>query len=445
MSTSLNRRWLLIGAAAAALLAGGAHAQDKPLDPALYEKAVAKVKEIVGDAKLDPTLEYIGGNSGSEGAIKQSLHQAFTDATGTVVNYTGTGSSAATAAAVQARLQAGNPPAIADLTLGTARGLAADGHTLDLSEAVGPEELANYSATLIDSLTYDGKVYGITLGFSTFMIWYNPETYTGPNPPQSWADVVKWTEEVAATGATPWCMALEAGAGTGFPGTQWVQILFSKMHGPELLAQWSAGELPWTSPEVKSAWEAFGAIATVDANIYGGARGALSSSISTGYNGLIADPPTCQAAMWGSWVPGLIGEGIEEGVNIDFFQTPSDNPEFANTEIFNTGATVVLQDNPTSRAFIKFLASAEAQTLLASANHWAVGNTAVPPETYSGAMLQKVAATYFRDGVDLVAPPDIMSIPAVGAAFNRGIGRYLQDPSSLDQILADIQSAAEGE
>ena len=80
------------------------------MDPALYLAAVAEAKTIAGDAKLDPTLEYVGGNSGSEGAILEALYQAFTDATGTVINYSGTGASTVTAATVQSRVPMSRPP-----------------------------------------------------------------------------------------------------------------------------------------------------------------------------------------------------------------------------------------------------------------------------------------------------------------------------------------------
>ncbi len=146
----------------------------------------------------------------------------------------------------------------------------------------------------------------------------------------------------------------------------------------------------------------------------------------------------------GSWVPGLIGEGVVPEKNMDFLKIPGDKPEFANTEIYNAGATVVLKDTPTTEAFIKFLASTPAQTLLASADHWTVANKAVPSTTYKSALLRKTAAAYFNDETALVAPPDIMSSAAVVAAFNKGVMTYLADPSTLDSVLSSIEDASKG-
>jgi len=422
-----------------------AKAEAAGMNPALYKAAVAEAKSIAGDAKLDPTIEYVGGNSGAEGAILEALYQAFTDATGTVINYSGTGASTVTAATVQSRVQAGNPPDLVDMGLGVAKSYAEQGYTVDLSKVIGSDVLsARYAKTLLDSLSYDGKVFGITQGFSTFMIWYNPEVYSGPKEPKTWQEMVDWTNKLAAEGKPAWCNAQEAGGGSGFPGTQFIQSLFAKMYGPEMVSKWANGELPWTSPEVKSAWEAFGSIAADDKKVAGGVKGSLSTSMAIGSNGLIAKPPTCEAVLWGSWVPGLIGEGVVPEKNMDFLKIPGDKPEFANTEIYNAGATVVLKDTPTTEAFIKFLASTPAQTLLASADHWTVANKQVPADTYKSALLKKIAAAYFNDTTQLVAPPDIMSSAAVVAAFNKGVMTYLADPSTLDSVLTSIEDASKG-
>ena len=68
--------------------------------------------------KLGGSIEYIGPNGGAEGAILQSVYKAFTDATGTDVKYTG---SQDDNNIIQSRVQAGNPPDIADLSIGVAR------------------------------------------------------------------------------------------------------------------------------------------------------------------------------------------------------------------------------------------------------------------------------------------------------------------------------------
>lgn len=420
----------------------GATAQAVGLDSSLYKKAVDEAKKIAGDKKLGGSIEYIGPNGGNEGAILQAVYQAFTDATGTKVNYTGTQD---TNNIVQSRSQAGNPPAIADLSLGVATGYAKQGKLMDLTKVVGEDELkANYNQSLLDGASVDGKVFGVYQGFSNFMLWYNPEQYTGPKDPTSWKQITDWTDQEAAKNTPVWCIAEESGAGSGFPGAQFIEILFAKKYGPDVLKQWGDGELKWTSPEVKDAFQMFGSIATDDKKVSGGVTGSLAASIATGSNGLVAKPATCQADVWGSWVPGLIGADVKAGTNLDFYQVPASNPKYQNTEIFQTTVATAFQDNAKTRAFMKFIESTPAQALLASADHWTVSNKNVPSDTYKSTLLQRAAKTYFGDDVTLATGPNVMADAATSAAFYKGVISYLQTPGSLDTVLQTIQKAADG-
>jgi alpha-glucoside transport system substrate-binding protein len=420
----------------------GASGGEERTDATLYETAVAKAKELAGDEKLDASLEFIGVNGGAEGEVLQSVYKAFTEATGTKVDYTGTQD---INSIVQSRVQAGNAPDVVDQSLGVALDYAEQGKLLDMSEVVGDDQLqGSYAQGLLDSASFDGKVFGIYQGFNNFMVWYNPEQYTGPEEPKTWQELADWTDAQAADGTPAWCIAEEAGGGSGFPGAQFIENLFAKTYGPEKLRQWGGGELPWTSDEVKSAWEMFGDIATDDSKVSGGVEGSLAAPIATGYNGLVSDPASCQAALWGSWVPGLIGETAKPGENIDFFKVPGDSDEFASTEIFQTTVSTAFNDTPTVRAFMQYIASDEAQALLASADQWTVANQNVPTDTYDSVMLQKAADTYFGDDVTLAIGPNVMANAAVSAAFYKGVVSYLQDPSSLDKVLQSIQDAADG-
>lgn len=425
----------------------GAAAQSKGavpprLDPALYAKAVAAAKQIAGGQKLDKSLEMIGVNGGAEGDVLKGVYKAFTDATGTTVNYTG---SQDENNIVQSRVAAGNPPAIVDQAVGVATQYAKQGKLVDVGSVVGADKLTSaFGDSLVKGVTADGKIFGLYQGFNNFMVWYNPQTYQGPKEPKSWDELVKYTDAQAAAGKQTWCIAEDAGGGSGFPGAQFIENLFAKKYGPELLRQWGAGELSWTSPQVKDAFQEFGKIATDDTKVAGGRAGALASPIATGYNGLVAAKPTCQLALWGAWVPGLIGKDVKPTENLDFFRVPGFGNGKEGTEIFQTTVTTAFKDSPTTRAFLKYVASDEAQALLASADQWPVADVNVSADTYKSALLKKTASTYFAGAKDvqLSTGPNVMANSAVQTAFYKGVVSYLQKPSSLDQVLKDIQSAA---
>jgi alpha-glucoside transport system substrate-binding protein len=401
--------------------------------------AVAEAKKIAEGQTLTGYIEVIGQNSGAEGETLQQVYAAFTEATGVEVRYTGTQD---ITAIVQARVQAGNPPDVADIALGEAQEYAAAGKLANLTAAFGADLAANFNAALLDTASHDGGVFGIYQGMNPFMVWYNPKTYTGPKEPKDWAELVKWTEEQAAAGVPVWCAAQGAGAGSGFPGAQIIDNIFLKLHGPALYTQWGKGELSWESPEVKSAWEEFGRVVATDGHLEGGPIGALSTSISTGYNGLTADPATCQIALWGAWVPGLIGETAKPGETIDFFRVPASKPEFYTSELFQSAISVGFDSRPETLAFLHFIASTPAQSYLASLNRWPVANKNVTPETYPSVALQKIAQVYFNSGeAEFAAGPNLLNGAATGSEYYKGVVAYMQDPSSLDQVLATIEAA----
>jgi alpha-glucoside transport system substrate-binding protein len=148
--------------------------------------------------------------------------------------------------------------------------------------------------------------------------------------------------------------------------------------------------------------------------------------------------------VWGSWVPGLIGADVKPGKNLDFYQVPASDPKYQNTEIFQTTVATAFVDDAKTQAFMKFIASAPAQELLASADHWTVSNKNVPSDTYKSKLLQRAAETYFGDDVTLATGPNVMADAATSAAFYKGVISYLQNPGSLDSVLQTIQKAADG-
>lgn len=425
---------LCVSTALATLLATAALAQDD----AFHTAAVAEAKKIAEGQTLTGYVEMIGQNSGGEGETLQKVYAAFSEATGIEVRYTGTQD---ITAIVQSRVQAGNPPDVADIQLGEARGFAEAGKLANLTAAFGDELTANFNGQLLQTATQGDAVFGVYQGMNPFMVWYNPQTYTGPKEPKDWAELVKWTDDEAAKGNAVWCAAQNAGAGSGFPGSQIIDNIFLKMYGPELYAKWGSGELSWESPEVHAAWEEFGRVVGTDSHLQGGVMGALSTSIGTGYNGLTSDPATCQIALWGAWVPGLIGETAVPGKTIDFFRVPATKPDFYKYDLFQSAIAVGFNQRPETLAFLKYMASTPAQTYLASLNRWPVANKNVPAETYPSAVLQKIAKVFFNSGeVEFAAGPNMMNGAATGSEYYKGVVSYLQDPTSLDQVLATIEA-----
>lgn len=392
--------------------------------------------------KIGGKVTMLGINGGTEAQLVKNALKPFTDATGIQVEYTG---SEDLNAVVQTRVQAGNPPDVVDAaSIGSMVKYAHEGKLADLGSLIGTDTLkADFPASLVDATTVNGKIYGVFNEMDNFMVWYDPKVYQGPTNP-TWAEFQSFVDQQSAAGKTPWCMAQNAGAGSGFPGTQWIESWFVKHYGAAKLNQWANGQLAWTSPEVTAAWQAFGAVASNPKMVNGGPTTVLSASIVNSGTGLIASPPTCSVLLWGVYAGGLTlsqKPSLKPGTDLNFYSVPAASPDYANDELFNGHVTYAFNGSPQTRALIRYWASAQAQTLLVASGQWTEANTKIPTSAYTNPLLEK-AAQQLLTGKTLAAGPTMYGSPAVATAYNAGVVNYIQNPGSLDSILAGIQRIA---
>ena len=115
---------------------------------------------------------------------------------------------------------------------------------------------ADTSPALVALGTVDGKITGVFIKAAVKgLIWYNPDVYKAGEP-TSWDDLqAKGKAAAAAIGgdAKTWCVGLEYGAASGWPGTDWIEDIVLRQAGPDIYDQWVAGTLKWSSPEIKAA------------------------------------------------------------------------------------------------------------------------------------------------------------------------------------------------
>ena len=94
-------------------------------------------------------------------------------------------------------------------------------------------------------------------------------------------------------GKTPWCIAAESTAATGWPITDWIEDLVLRLAGPDNYDKWVTGALKFNSPEIKPAFEYFQKIAFTDGNVRGGTKAIVATNFQTGGNPLFDNPPGC--------------------------------------------------------------------------------------------------------------------------------------------------------
>jgi alpha-glucoside transport system substrate-binding protein len=306
----------------------------------------------------------------------------------------------------------------------------------DLGEVI---DVAAYKAdtvpTFIELGTVDNKLVGVFIKATLKgLIWFNPHVYT-QQPPGTWDELERQADLARRADSKTWCVALGSDATSGWPGTDWIEDAVLRQSGSTVYDDWVAGRLTWTSPEVTSAFELYGAVIADSA---GGAAAVIADDFQDGGTGLFTDPPQClfhhQATFMTEFFKSRAGARDGE---YDFFPFPTIDSRFANHVTGAGDLFGMFRDTPQSRALMSYLVTPEAQSIWVARGGALSVNVHVTdyPDEISGRAAQILtSADRFRfDASDLM--PE-----RVNAAFLQAVIDYTRNPEALDEILEALDS-----
>jgi alpha-glucoside transport system substrate-binding protein len=384
----------------------------------------------------DKSVTVVGTWGGSEQESFLAMVKPWEDRTGNKVKYTG---SRGLGAYLQTAVASGTLPDLA--------GLPGPGEMADFYKqgALKPLDdvldLATYKAetapAFVDLGTADdGKTIGVFIKSALKgLIWYNTANFTG-TAPTSW-DAVMGADKGNAENL--WCVALESGADSGWPGTDWIEDIVLRTAGPDVYDEWVAGKHKWSSPEIKAAFEAFGKVLD---DTYGGATTVNSTNFGDGGNPLFTDPPGCLFHHQASFITDFFKKqgGAADG-EFDFFPMPDINSEFAGAFTGSGDLFGLFSDKAAAKDLLKYLTTAEAQQIWVDRGGALSANTKVttyPDDVSKRSAETLTSAKIFRfDGGDLMPS-------AMKAAFFRAMVDFAEDQSKLDAILTSLDETAAG-
>lgn len=384
-----------------------------------------------GGTANDKIVTVVGSWGGSEQDAFLAMVKPWETKTGNTVKYTG---SRGLGAYLTTATASGTLPDLAGLPGPGEMAQFAKGGSLKPLDTV--LDLASYKAdtvpALVDLGTVDGKISGVFIKLSVKgFIWYAKANYDG-TAPANW-DAVMSTSKGSANSL--FCVGLESGADSGWPGTDWVEDFVIRQSGPAVYDSWVAGTTKWTDPKIKQAFEAFGDV--LDSS-FGGAAKVNSTNFGDGGNDLFTSPPGCLFHHQASFISDFFKKqgGAKDG-DFDFFVMPEINAEFKGALTGGGDLFGLFSDKAAAKDLLKYLVTAEAQQIWADKGGFVSANTKVT--TYPNAVEQKSAdaikgATVFRfDGGDLM--PGTMK-----AAFFAAMVEFAEDQSKLDSILAGLDT-----
>jgi alpha-glucoside transport system substrate-binding protein len=397
-----------------------------------------------GGQKIGGSVSVLATWGGSEQDSFMAMVKPFEDATGVNIDYTGTRD---LNAVLTTRVQGGNPPDVAGLPgPGQMAQYAKSGDLVDLSQVLDMSTFQNqYAKTWADLGTVDGELVGIFIKASVKgLIWYDPKVWdaNGYEIPKTWDDMMTLSQNIADSGTTPWCVALENGAASGWPGTDWLEDIVLRQSGASVYNDWWQGKIAWTSPEIKQAWETWGKIVANPDMVYGGANTMLSTAFGDVGTPLFTDPPGCDMVHQASFITDFFvtnNPDLKPVADFDFFGFP---PFDANSPVSTEMAGDLFgmfNDTPQAEALIKYLVTPEAQAIWVGRGGAISPNKDVPLSTYPDQLSSKAAERLTSADVAVFDASDLMP-EAMNSAFWTAILDYVQNPDQLDSILQHLDS-----
>ena len=389
---------------------------------------------------LSGDIEVLGSWTGEELTAFRAVAEPFERRTGVSVTYASTRDLEGVLAG---RLAAGDPPDIAGLQgpLHMA-GLAADGQLRDLAGIVDDGAYRSRVApTFIDLGTIDGRVVGVFVR-STLkgMIWYDPSVFQLGSP-RTWDELQRMAIQAADSADDAWCLGLESEESSGWPGTDLIEQFLLREAGVDAYDRWIDGGLPWTSPEVRRAFELFGGVV---AGSFGGSRGVLETDFRDAGKPMFSDPPGCLFLHQGSFMPSFFtnpaatsGVPSTPGKDFDFFPFPTMTGGNGTSVIGAGDLFGMFTERPEAAEFMRYLVSDEAQTIWVGRR----GSLSVDPGVVGYPDPVSRRAAELLTGADLFRfDASARMTPALSEAFNHAVLSYTADRTRLDTVLAELEA-----
>lgn len=383
------------------------------------------------------TVSFIGSWSGDEQDSFRAMVAPWEEETGATVEYTGTRD---LSQQLTTGIASGNLPDVAGLP---GPGPMQDWYDQDALQPLDFVDFDAYQSATPSGFADLGKADDDTLvGVFTKaavkgLIFFNTDVWTG-EAPATWDDLNSQAAGLATGDTRQWCIGLESGATSGWPGTDWIEDIVLRQAGPDAYDQWVAGELKWSSDEIKSAFETFG-----DAleNSYGGSDYIVNTAFGGAANPMFADPPGCLLHHQASFITDFfVNEAGATAEQFDFFPFPDIDPQFSGGVVGGGDLIGVFNDTPAARSLVEYLLTPEAQQVWVERGGFISANSGVPLDAYpdetsrrSAEILQN-AETFRFDASD--AMPAAMT-----DAFNRAMVAFAQNPGDLDSILSGLDES----
>ena len=422
-----------------------------PLTVALLLVAAACGGDDDGGAQQDggqeeggDPIEVASVHVGTEQKNFIKVVEAFTEETGIEANYRSGGDDMA--AFLGTQIEGGSPPDVAMIAQpALISQLAGDGSLIELNDDAVAAIDENFAGTWKDIGSVEGTPYALFFKIANKSLWwYNTAVFeqAGVQPPATWDELLQTAETVDASGVPFVAM----GGAAGWTLTDWFENIYLRTAGPDMYDQLTNHEIPWTDQSVTEALETWAQLVSNEANIAGGADGALQTEFEESVPQVFSDPPQAATVQGLDAIAGLIlGDTEAQEGDFGVFPFPSINDSPPALVAGGDGA-VILTDNPSAQRFIEFLATPEAAQVWAELGGFFSANENLDPSAYPDDLSRDIATAIVEAGDEVRFDMSDLVPPEFGGTTGQGLWKlfqdFLKDPSDTSGIQQQLEKAA---
>ncbi|WP_157155175.1 MULTISPECIES: ABC transporter substrate-binding protein [unclassified Diaminobutyricimonas] len=294
--------------------------------------------------------------------------------------------------------------------------------------------------------TVDGTFLGAPLMASVKgLIWYSPSVWeeNGWEIPETLDELTALSADIASEGTMkPWCAGFSSGEATGWPGTDWVEDMVLRLHGPDVYDQWVSHEIPFNDPRIVEAFDAVGDILKNPDYVNGG-YGDVRSIVDITFNegGWPVLDGECAMHHQASFYEGLWPEGTEVAEDGDVWAFITPGVEAGASDVTGGGEIVgAFTDSDAVKAVQTFMSTPEWANIRVEIGGTVSANNGVDPENASSPLLTAVIETLQDPETTFRFDASDLMPGAVGSdSFWKGIVAWIggQDTqSTVDTIEA---------
>jgi len=376
----------------------------------------------------------------------------FEWATGAVVSYSGSDDAESL---IKVRVEGGDPPDIYVFPQpGAAADEAAQGLLVPLGEETGNWIRENYAggdawasfATLPDENGEDQVFIFPYKQDLKSIVWYVPDNFAdaGYEVPKTMEELMALADQMIADGTSPWCLGIESGGATGWPATDWIEDIMLRTQPFEVYEGWVNNTVKFTDPAVIEALNIFGDMVLKEGAVANGVESIATTSFRDAPAGLFTTPPQCYMHRQASFISSNFPEGVEVGVDADFFYFPAYESKDLGEPVLTAGTLFgMFNDTEAARAFIEYLKLPLAHEIWMSRSGMLTAHSGVFLDAYADDILRAQGEILLNASTAGFDASDLMPGAIGTGAFWTGMVDFVNGASAED-VAAEIQAVWDG-